>query len=338
MQAIELIWQYERPAEADWIRFLLSDFVRNDVVDGRYQAIAPNSVVVLSSRRLVPREYIERAARTSPCILFHISDESFHGHYDDYKAFNFVFRNFGSSAFDSESIKVLPLGFSAGAETSGPSRLASQRCYAWSFIGTDKASRPEMLHALKTISPNFVHLRFDGRAPRAIDRDDYRRIMRASAFCPCPMGNVNLETPRFYDALEAGSIPIVERRLTLACYARLFPDCPVPTVGSWTEAAALIARLRADPPALDACQQRLADWWRSEKSRLKAEVTQIIRDCFFEGRRTGKVRRGIRPIGRLPGWRQLELLRHHSAPAVLRRAKLELTRVAQALGRRAATP
>jgi hypothetical protein len=146
------------------------------------------------------------------------------------------------------------------------------------------------------------------------------------------MGNVNLETPRFYDALEAGCIPIVETHLTMKYYEKLFPGLPVPKVRSWREAPHLIARLLRDRGELEARQREIADWWRFQKLQLRAEVTRIIEDCFFSGREATKLRRATTPIVRIPGWRQLELLRHQSPASTVRRAKLELGRLAHRTG------
>ena len=324
MHAVNLIWQYESAAERDWIRFLLNDFAITEFADYSYQNIMEDSIVVTSSRRNVPRSYIEQAARTKRCILYHISDESFHGRYDDYLAFDFVFRNDWSSAFELKGVKVLPLGYTAGSEAHGPTPRATDRQYAWSFVGAPKASRPDALRALRAVEPRFVHL--TDAAP-ALDRQSYLGVMRDSAFCPCPMGNVHLETFRLYEALEAGCIPIVERRPTMNYYERMLPGFRPPTVRSWSEACTLIMRLLRDPAALNDKQQEIADWWHIEKLRWRAEVRRIIMDTFFSGKESRKLSRVIKPIARLPGWRQLELLRHQSLSSALWRAKLEFVRL-----------
>lgn len=59
---------------------------------------------------------------------------------------------------------------------------------------------------------------------------EQQRAMLDSIFSPCPQGNVLLETPRVYEALQCGSIPIVERRLTLDYYKQLLGPHPLPTV------------------------------------------------------------------------------------------------------------
>jgi hypothetical protein len=324
VHSINLIWQYQSALECDWIRFLLHDLSVVEIFDYNFEILSEDSIVVFSSRRNVPRVYIRRAAQTKRCILYHISDESFHGTYNDYLAFNLVFRNYWSSAFDLLGIKMLPLGYTAGSAARGPTLRATDRQYIWSFAGAVKSSRQDVLRALDGVEPCFVHV--TDAAP-ALDRERYLGVMRESIFCPCPMGNVNLETFRLYEALEAGCIPIVERRPTMNYYQRIFTGFRPPTVRSWPEARTLITRLLRDPADLDAEQQEIADWWHNEKLRWRAEVTRLVTDCLFSGTEPRKLSHFIKPIARLPGWRHLELLRHQSPLVAVRRARLDLNRL-----------
>lgn len=131
------------------------------------------------------------------------------------------------------------------------------------------------------------------------------------------MGNVNLETWRLYEALEAGCIPIVESRLAMRYYDKLFPEFPVPQVRRWRQASRLIDRLLGDPSALQAKQSEIARWWQAEKIGLRAEVTRIVDQCFFGGTASTKMSRLVRPIA----W--LEMLRHQSPASATRRIALE---------------
>ena len=63
------------------------------------------------------------------------------------------------------------------------------------------------------------------------------QILSQTKFIPCPNGFVHPETYRVYEALECGSIPIVENAYKY--YDRLFPNNPFLKVDRWVEAKAL---------------------------------------------------------------------------------------------------
>jgi len=93
--------------------------------------------------------------------------------------------------------------------------------------------------------------------------------MDDSIFVPCPAGWQNLESFRTWEALEAGCIPIVERRPQFDYYAALCEDYPFPSVTDWAEAAPVLEMSDTD---LEALRQRCADWWQERKAALRARI------------------------------------------------------------------
>ena len=91
------------------------------------------------------------------------------------------------------------------------------------------------------------------------------------------MGNVNLECFRVYEALECGSIPIVEKRWTLDYFRNLLGDHPLPTVRSWPEARRMIGRMVDNPAQIDALQERCVSWWERYKREYSAQVGEFLR-------------------------------------------------------------
>jgi hypothetical protein len=89
-----------------------------------------------------------------------------------------------------------------------------------------------------------------------------------------------LDSFRVCEALEAGCIPIVERRPFYDYFRHLLGDHPMLTVADWGEAPGLIAALRKDKGALDRRRLACARWWQDYKSALVLTVRDRIRQSF----------------------------------------------------------
>ena len=123
--------------------------------------------------------------------------------------------------------------------------------------------------------------------------------------------------------MEAGAIPIVERRLTLDYYKDLLGDHPLPTVSSWAEGRRFANRLLNDRVQLSELHHICMEWW----ARYKVSLTEQI-GAFLE-ERSGTDDQ-LDPLqSRLPGlplWQYAELLRHHNLPALYRRMSRQAKR------------
>lgn len=148
--------------------------------------------------------------------------------------------------------------------------------------------------------------------------------MRRSVFSPCPMGNVNLDCYRPYEALQYGSVPILEKRAGLDYFTALFGSHPIPTFRTWREAARFVESSQHDYAAQDRLISQCSEWWRGYKRDLSSRIAQFIEEPH--GNAAGPAVRWQRSI---PGAQGFELMRHHSFPALLRRAKLMASRMAK---------
>jgi len=140
------------------------------------------------------------------------------------------------------------------------------------------------------------------------------------------MGNVHLETYRPYEALECGTIPILEKRLTIDYYRELWGDHPVPTVRSWKEAHSFIRHMLENPTELDVLQQRCTTWWKLYKLQLSQDMGEFL---HRRSAATGPtlLEDVVLPKYHRPGWKVRELLRHHDSHAFVRRISRQVTRV-----------
>jgi hypothetical protein len=198
----------------------------------------------------------------------------------------------------------------------------------------NKSSRPEAIRALLHVEPNYWYAS-DAWKPGAgislnsdvqnVPTGNYLGLLGESAFCPSPMGNVSLETGRPYSALEAGSIPLLERRSLMDVHRRLLGNHPLPTFSSWKRAADFVREMWADKKALDQLQRECLTWWADYKRNLAMDVVRFV-DRLWNNHASG-INEFMRGYARMPGWPELELLRHHSLPALTRRIRRQATRI-----------
>ena len=317
-----LIWQRNDVFEREWIAEILGPYIDEHVSDGQHKIVLDDCIVADSYLHAGPSEYFERF-RGRKAWLLHLSDETYEGGYRHYANFKGVLRNYWSSVFDVPGILQFPLGYAEGLPQDFRNQESANRRYLWNFAGAaGKGSRPDMLRALLPIGPSFT-LITDGQAPvKSLGRKEYFRVLVDSVFTPCPMGNVNLDTFRIYEALECGSIPILEKRLTLDYFTKLFKSHPLPAFQSWGSAAAFVAQISADPERLRQLQSVCSSWWNDYKEKLRNET-----GAFLDATSGSHAAPHVKWQNALPGWQAAELLRHHSMAAATRRITRQIERI-----------
>jgi hypothetical protein len=323
-QKYTAIWQSRNPHEREWIGEIFGSYISEQVTDGKHELVLDNAILFDAFVYCQDPGYYAQF-RGKNAFLVHFLDENYEGQYELYGNFRGVFRCFWSNVFNQKYVMRMPLGYSNGLRQPEKLERASHRKYVWSFVGhLDKTSRPDMAKMLSRLEPHFLYAtdNFRGMNGRTERRtffpEQYAEFLAQSIFSPCPMGNVNLECYRVYEALECGSIPIVERRLTLDYFRVLLGEHPLPTVNSWTEALRLICRLLESPGEIDALQERCTEWWHSYKRQYSAGVGQFLAERSSD-LRCERLEPMVSGWQKLPMWQMLELVRHHSLTAISRR-------------------
>ncbi len=330
------IWQAEHPLEREFIEEIFASYISNYVTDGKHEVVLDNSILLDAFCYAQDPAYYAKF-KGKNAFLVHFLDENYEGGYELYENFRGVIRCFWSDVFNPQRIMFLPLGYNNGVERERANIVAaSRRRYVWSFLGQmNKSSRPDMAHGLAKIAPNFLYAtddvpgfvfynKVDGKR-RLFPRDEYAEFLFESSFSPCPMGNANLECFRVYESLECGSIPVVEKRLTLDYFRELLGDHPMPSVRSWREAHGLIAELLKTPAQMDALQQSCLTWWRSYKKEYAVRLGEYLQSRPPAG--VTDQSPIMLPKYRQTGWQVRELLRHHDARAFVRRVEKQVTRL-----------
>lgn len=117
--------------------------------------------------------------------------------------------------------------------------------------------------------------------------DDYIRLLLRCKVAPCPSGPVTADTIRLHEALEAGCLPVCNRRApgqpkSFNYWETVFGCEPFPCVDSWDELPGLLDKLSRADGALDWSLSLAGEWWRAYKSELRrcaeADVLELMAD------------------------------------------------------------
>lgn len=135
--------------------------------------------------------------------------------------------------------------------------------------------RAEMIDALKkTGGDYYCNVNSAWQSGDSLSTQDYKKILEQSIFVPCPRGNSSPDTFRLYEAIEAGSIPVVERD---EYWNDLFgDDHPLIQVSDWSKAASDISMLSKETEWLEEYSSKLASWWNAQKATLKQKIKTTI--------------------------------------------------------------
>lgn len=323
---LTLLWQNRNCPLREWILEIFSPLVDGEVFDGERKVVLDNCLVVDTFLNWADPAYYPQF-RGRNAFLLREPDEYLRDVSGIYTNFCGVFRMHYSGAFRRERVMPVPLGYINGLRRQSAPKPASRRKYAWTMLGMmNKSTRPDAVRALLPVQPGYWYAS-DGWTPGAAtaagnsyqnqSTASYRELLAESAFCPSPMGNVQQETNRPFEALEAGSIPLLERRWLMDAHRALLGNHPLPTFPNWKKAAAFAQSMWNDKQALDQLQAECLKWWQSYKADLSAEAVAFAERLWMDIPAGNS--QFVRGYARLPGWFVFELLRHHSAGALRRR-------------------
>jgi hypothetical protein len=160
------------------------------------------------------------------------------------------------------------------------------RPYHWSFVGQLKPGRIDAIEQFSQLGHGYLHLTDEGFAPEhnkktALTAEHYWQILKTSRFTLCPMGWVNIDTQRVYEALDAGSIPVVPRCQELSTtpyWPTIFPsDPPAPFVieTSWEAARLRCAELLASGEAEDLARE-CSHYWQQTQTYWRQKINHYM--------------------------------------------------------------
>ncbi len=189
-----------------------------------------------------------------------------------------VWRNFNQSRFDiHKNVRNFPLGATRGFLAFNPWVKSSKRKFVWNFVGTNwpNSEREKAIKQFKSLDlgSNFLYL--GEEFSRGVDSNKYKHILLDSMFTICPGGARHIETFRFYESLEAGSIPL--SIISKECMDNLFHTGlpPMPIFKNWNEVLSYVNELILKPNQIDSLQRELFFWWKNEKYSLSLKMQEV---------------------------------------------------------------
>jgi hypothetical protein len=312
--------------EVFWLKRLLRGFSIELVEDLTQTKVVPNSIVICKRLRRLSPGLLKAIAATPGIILFHISDEWYLDRLEAYRSFAHVLRNYHHTALQQDGITQIPMGPGRSAGGQLDIRPTGERVYKWCFLGNLASTRGSLVHHLEDVKPGYLHITGTRhQSAKWLSPEDYFGILRNTIFVPCPMGNVNLESFRLYEALDCGGIPIVERRPWLDYFTELLGPHPLPSVCHWRDAPSLMRALSSNPARLRDKQVEVGEWWQRLEANISRKITDVIN--VNAGRKT-RVPFAAGIPSRLRG--ACELLKHHNDVALLARVQLTARRLFRA--------
>lgn len=179
-------------------------------------------------------------------------------------------------------IKVIPLGYRWSPLKIGkhPLKWTPQLPFRenhWCFFGTNWNGRSEILKPL-LLAKLFNVSKFypTWNDPSALSKAEYIKEMTNSIFVPCPDG-VNPETFRFYEALEAGCIPLIVKTEKNAAWFKWVSNyIPLVANDSWEDAVRIMYTLITKPERLEIYREQILNGWVSWTNSLRQQAQEWL--------------------------------------------------------------
>jgi glycosyl transferase family 25 len=217
--------------------------------------------------------------------ILHLSDEYAGDRVDFYylPGCMGVIRNYlRRDVIESSKVCVIPLGFHWAVPNCNATINTPRppfREFAWSFVGTAWASRKEKLKVLEGIPDCKYKVVFmeEWNSPKMLGREESLGILLNSWFVPCPAGN-NAETYRFYEALEAGAVPVIVKEGDCEQFLQLIGRYfPLMVCDNWEHAAQLIFTLMKNVELYEQYRNSLLAAWEQCKEHVRYTVMRVFK-------------------------------------------------------------
>jgi hypothetical protein len=137
-------------------------------------------------------------------------------------------------------------------------------------------NRAEKLEPLKILQPHTLRLFNEWKDSKSLGKEEYLSNVLDSVFVPCPKGN-NIETYRFYEALECGCVPILVQEGENRQYTGwIVNNLQLLIVSSWEEAAILMGQLYNNKQLLENYRNTVLISWQKWKETLTKDLKKTL--------------------------------------------------------------
>lgn len=324
---MRIVWHEDGLWEVSWIRYLLRGIFNEEVFDSNFLNPVSGIHVLRFKNFKNSRRYFNDCFESGDRnYLFHVGDEWLDGPYHFYGGFDGVIRNYAFTLLQRPGILTVPLGQYVGTQVGLAGQPLGERRYAWAFLGEIKASRAGMIAALEGINPNFILRNSCQYSDVKRSSSIFDTVMGDAIFAPCPMGTINIETGRLYEAMEFGCIPILECRRGFDYYRDLFGSHPIPSFESWEDAGNFMSTVLASPGRADELLHEIRTWWHAKRKSLSLEIGQFLTGPSWKSSLKNFAHHPASRSRILHGFYQAKELLHHQERFDARRVKRILQR------------
>lgn len=143
----------------------------------------------------------------------------------------------------------------------------------WFFSGqVTHAERKHLEKALLTLEGGFFHK--STGFTQGLEKKEYIRNMAMAKVVPCPAGPVTPDTFRFYEALEAGAVPLILEK-NKEYYDKVFGDNPIRTLDNWENFPDYVRWYIDTYPHYN---NVMGSWWSLEKNKIFKNLMNDFQD------------------------------------------------------------
>ena len=236
-------------------------------------------VVVIKTLWAEQIKWLNRIASERSFKILHLSDEYGTDPIDFYSwpQVTGVMRIYPRPDISDPKILVVPLGYhwQFRGNRDVPHLSTPElpfRDNMWSFAGTDWLNRSKDMAILQNIRPHYIKWFEDWNDPAQLKEEEYLSLLLSSKFIPCPRGQ-NVETYRFYEALDCGCIPLFINTPDNEAWLNLFEGkMPFLKLDSWMHAAALMQHFETNKEQMENYRRSILISWANYKMGLKEKV------------------------------------------------------------------
>lgn len=289
---MKLVWLLDPNIlfETDWLRSLLpSDMEEvtecDDLVD---------DALIVFNHSIDYESYFKRyedAGKSFAAI--HLSDETLGDSVEFYKynGCQFVVRNYHHPIHSLRyNVITIGLGCKQGYYACLDSALVNstaQRYYHWCFAGNlHDQERRKAVQTFLPIIPYKLHTTTDGfNSAQSLSTKDYAQWLQESKFAICPVGQGNIDSFRFYEACEAGAIPVVicntpYQNYPTSYWHYMFPMCndfPFIMAKDWDDAYGQMQVILMHKEKYEEMQKALCVFWQYVKDYWRSLMAKICK-------------------------------------------------------------
>jgi hypothetical protein len=162
-----------------------------------------------------------------------------------------------------------------------------ERGITWNFIGSVHGnSRLQAVNVFSQLEGGFVHKTKHFNSDDYLSTEKYCDILSNSLYTICPQGHANNETFRIFEALEAGSIPVVLKNseshpFNPGYWHYLFPgepQLPFVVAEDWENALSIVSndlKLRQASKRQKQCQLFWSKWKAIWKYQIHTKLSSL---------------------------------------------------------------